>query len=43
MNFVDDLLPPQLATLEKRDDYPYDFLFAQITHPARVDNGPPLP
>ncbi|MCY3781871.1 MAG: hypothetical protein OXG78_16270 [Chloroflexi bacterium] len=43
MNFVDDLLPPQLAKLEARDDYPYDFLYAQITHPARVDNGPPLP
>ncbi len=43
MNYVDDLLPPQLAKLEARDDYPYDFLYAQITHPARVDNGPPLP
>ncbi len=42
MNFVDELLPPQLAKLEARDDYPYDFLYAQITHPARVDNGPPL-
>ncbi len=43
MNFVDELLPPQLAKLEAREDYPYDFLYAQITHPARVDNGPPLP
>ena len=43
MNYVDDLLPPQLAKLEAREDYPYDFLYAQITHPARVDNGPPLP
>ena len=43
MNYVDDLLPPQLAKLEARADYPYDFLYAQITHPARVDNGPPLP
>ena len=42
MNFVDDLLPQQLALLEARADYPYDFLYAQITHPARVDNGPPL-
>lgn len=42
MNFVDELLPPQLEKLEARDDYPYDFLYAQITHPARVDNGPPL-
>lgn len=39
MNYVDDLLPAQL---EAREDYPYDFLYAQITHPARVDNGPPL-
>lgn len=43
MNYVDDLLYPQLEKLEARDDYPYDFLYAQITHPARVDNGPPLP
>ncbi len=43
MSYVDELLPPQLAKLEARDDYPYDFLYAQITHPARVDNGPPLP
>ncbi len=42
MNFVDELLPAQIAQLEARDDYPYDFLYAQITHPARVDNGPPL-
>src|SRR5262249_13329325 len=40
---VDDMLPAQLKKLEQRDDYPYDFLYAQITHPARVDNGPPLP
>jgi hypothetical protein len=37
------LLPPALAALEAREDYPYDFLYAQVTHPARVDNGPPLP
>ncbi len=42
MNFVDQLLPAQIAQLEAREDYPYDFLYAQITHPARVDNGPPL-
>ena len=40
---VEELLPGQLAKLEGRDDYPYDFLYAQVTHPARVDNGPPLP
>ncbi|MCO6449515.1 MAG: hypothetical protein J5I90_01890 [Caldilineales bacterium] len=38
---VDKLLPPQLAKLEAREDYPYDFLYAQVTHGARVDNGPP--
>jgi alpha-mannosidase len=27
--------------LEQRDDYPFDFLFFQSTHPMRVDNGPP--
>ena len=43
MNFVDELLPRQIARLEARAEYPYDFLYAQITHPARVDNGPPLP
>ncbi|MAS32706.1 MAG: hypothetical protein CL610_01790 [Anaerolineaceae bacterium] len=41
--WVQQLLPDQLAKLEARDDYPYDFLYAQVTHPARVDNGPPLP
>ena len=39
---VERLLPPRLAQLERRDDYPYDFLYAQITHPTRTDNGPPL-
>jgi len=27
--------------LQARDDYPFDFLFFQSTHPMRVDNGPP--
>jgi alpha-mannosidase len=39
---VEEHLPDQLRKLEGRDDYPYDFLYAQVTHPARVDNGPPL-
>lgn len=43
MTYVDELLPAQIKKLESREDYPYDFLYAQITHPARVDNGPPLP
>ncbi|MBX7234645.1 MAG: hypothetical protein K1X65_09695 [Caldilineales bacterium] len=38
---VEELLPPQLEKLEKRDDYPFDYLYAQVTHAARVDNGPP--
>lgn len=42
MEYADKLLPPRLAQLEAREDYAYDFLYAQITHPARVDNGPPL-
>lgn len=37
------MLPGAIAALEGREDYPYDFLYAQVTHPARVDNGPPLP
>ena len=37
------MLPGAIAALEAREDYPYDFLYAQVTHPARVDNGPPLP
>ncbi len=40
-NKVEELLPPQIEKLEKRADYPYDFLYAQVTHAARVDNGPP--
>ncbi len=38
---VERLLPGALERLERRDDYPYDFVYAQVTHPARVDNGPP--
>ncbi len=40
---VETLLPQELAKLEKRSDYPYHFVYGQVTHPARVDNGPPLP
>ena len=42
MEKVEELLPGALEKLENREDYPYDFLYAQATHPARVDNGPPL-
>ena len=39
--FVDRALPPILEQLAARDDYPFDFLYCQSTHPMRVDNGPP--
>jgi hypothetical protein len=39
--FVDESLPPIIAGLEAGDDYLFDFLYAQSTHPIRVDNGPP--
>jgi alpha-mannosidase len=41
--FVDESLPPILARLENDPEYPFDFLYAQATHPMRVDNGPPDP
>jgi alpha-mannosidase len=39
--FVDHALPPILERVAARDDYPFDFLYCQSTHPMRVDNGPP--
>jgi hypothetical protein len=39
--FVDQALPPILSRLADADDYPFDFLWCQSTHPMRVDNGPP--
>jgi hypothetical protein len=41
--FVDESLPPIVAKLEADPDYPFDFMYAQSTHPIRVDNGPPDP
>ena len=41
--FVEDSLLPIVAELEASDDYPFDFMYAQSTHPIRVDNGPPDP
>lgn len=38
---AETLLPGAIARLEAREDYPYDFLYAQATHPARPDNGEP--
>ena len=39
--FVDESLPYYLRTLEESEDFPYDVLYAESTHPMRVDNGPP--
>ena len=39
--FVDQSLPPIVARLEADPAYPFDFMYAQSTHPIRVDNGPP--
>jgi hypothetical protein len=39
--FAERTLPPLLEQLAGRDDYPFDFLYCQSTHPMRVDNGPP--
>ncbi|MCP4176427.1 MAG: hypothetical protein GY756_01565 [bacterium] len=35
-------LPEVIEKFEHNKDYPYDFIYAQITHPARVDNNPPF-
>lgn len=40
-DFVDRFLPVWTEQLEADDDYPYDFLYCEATHPVRVDNGPP--
>lgn len=36
-----EVVIPKLIESLEQDGYPYDFLFAQATHPAWVDNGPP--
>jgi alpha-mannosidase len=41
--FVEESLPPIVAKLEADPAYPFDFMYAQSTHPIRVDNGPPDP
>lgn len=41
--FVDDSFPAIVKGLEDDPDYPFDFMYAQSTHPMRVDNGPPDP
>lgn len=40
-DLAEKLLPPIIEKLEADKEYPFDFLFAQATHPTRVDNGPP--
>ena len=37
------LPPADRRRLEADPDYPFDFMYAQSTHPIRVDNGPPDP
>lgn len=39
--FVDRFLPGLIKKLEENESYPFPFLFAESTHPTRVDNGPP--
>ena len=41
--FVDQSLPPIVEQLENDPTYQFDFMYAQSTHPIRVDNGPPDP
>ncbi len=38
---AEKVLPGVIERLNARDDYPLDFLYGQVTHPALVDNGPP--
>jgi hypothetical protein len=40
--FIDRFLPQRLAQIEE-NGYAHDFLYAALTHPTRVDNGPPDP
>jgi len=39
--WVERDLAVEVAKLEARDDWPFDFMYCQSTHPVRVDNGPP--
>jgi len=41
--FAEAAVEKAVKKLEQREDYPFDFLFFQSTHPMRVDNGPPDP
>lgn len=42
ISLADTLLNNTIEKLSKDVNYKYDFLYAPITHPARVDNGPPF-
>jgi hypothetical protein len=33
----------EVDKIEAREDWPFDFMYCQSTHPVRVDNGPPDP
>jgi len=39
--FTKKLLPKYINKLEDDENYKYDFLYCESTHPLRVDNGPP--
>ena len=41
--FAEENIAREIAKLESDENYPYDFLYCQATHPIRVDNGPPDP
>ncbi|MHA6626802.1 glycoside hydrolase family 38 N-terminal domain-containing protein [Pseudonocardia sichuanensis] len=39
--FAEERLGEYLRRFESADDWPFDFLYCESTHPMRVDNGPP--
>jgi hypothetical protein len=41
--WVERDLKQEVDKIEAREDWPFDFMYCQSTHPVRVDNGPPDP
>lgn len=41
--FAEAALGDYLKRFEADEDWPFDFLYCEATHPMRVDNGPPDP
>ena len=39
--FVEESLGREIEKLDNDDNYQFDFMYCQSTHPIRVDNGPP--